>query len=149
MNMSFFLFSSFPFCCVGGDIDGGNTLGHHGRRRRRNFVVLAHTTHTHWHDTWLFLFCFLFKRRRWRRRISVLIWWEQRGGGVGGVPDLEEMRESETRRRKATLLGVVLGLRRWHGCAHGDGGVSFWGMETCRWRWGKEDKGFVIMSLRR
>lgn len=56
-----------------------------------------------------------------------------RGGG-GGVPDLEEMRESETRRRKATLLGVVLGLRRWHGCAHGDGGVSFWGMETCRWR---------------
>lgn len=66
-----------------------------------------------------------------------------------GVPDLEEMRESETRRRKATLLGVVLGLRRWHGCAHGDGGVSFWGMETCRWRWGKDDKGFVIMSLRR
>lgn len=72
--------------------------------------------------------------------------------GGGEVPDLEEMRERETRRRKATLTEVdsTRSTAMACMCTHGDGGVSFWGMETCRWRVGRRgDKGFLITSLRR
>lgn len=94
MNMSFFffLFLFFFLLC-------------RGRHRRRKYLgappaataaefcsFSAH--HTHLHGT-CFLFVFHSPAATVAADICFDFWWEQRDGGGGEVPDLEEMRERE------------------------------------------------------